>query len=257
MGTFTVTELLQYSLTQAEPYTTEVSVVHVEAKRTSEAIHFLSSKYNLEDFGLSHLKRAKKSKCATHTIVIIAPTEEVETLEEIDFLAFPCEVCGTYSTALVSKTSPYTKNQLARWARLWPCNINQPSVPPYVHSEEELRMLDEVFRNAAAGVVIMFKAKDGSSVCGKQGEWDWQHPSIMAIEQVQVKDEEYLCSECVAVCFEEPCVMCAMALVHSRVKRVYFCVESTNGGFSCWKLQERNLNYMYKIFKVEKEFRED
>eukprot|EP00933_Yihiella_yeosuensis_P001399 TRINITY_DN10227_c0_g1_i1.p1 TRINITY_DN10227_c0_g1~~TRINITY_DN10227_c0_g1_i1.p1 ORF type:complete len:157 (-),score=34.36 TRINITY_DN10227_c0_g1_i1:27-497(-) len=35
-------------------------------------------------------------------------------------------------------------------------------------------------------------------------------------------EEEYLCQDCEVVTTHEPCVMCAMALVHSRVRRVIF-----------------------------------
>lgn len=36
------------------------------------------------------------------------------------------------------------------------------------------------------------------------------------------EDEDYLCQDCDVVLLVEPCIMCAMALVHSRARRVAF-----------------------------------
>ena len=42
----------------------------------------------------------------------------------------------------------------------------------------------------------------------------------------------YLCQDCDVVLTVEPCVMCAMALVHSRVRRVAFWASDPEfGGF--------------------------
>ena len=45
-------------------------------------------------------------------------------------------------------------------------------------------------------------------------------------------EEDYLCQDCDVVLTVEPCIMCAMALVHSRVKRVaYRDSDLEFGGF--------------------------
>jgi tRNA-specific adenosine deaminase 3 len=45
-------------------------------------------------------------------------------------------------------------------------------------------------------------------------------------------DDDYLCCNCEAVTTHEPCVMCAMALVHSRVRLVaYRYPDPEFGGF--------------------------
>ncbi|KAG8189448.1 hypothetical protein JTE90_012520 [Oedothorax gibbosus] len=51
----------------------------------------------------------------------------------------------------------------------------------------------------------------------------------------------------------EPCVMCAMALVHSRIRRVFYSTSTSWGalGSHC-KLHILNgLNHHYEVFKVE------
>ena len=86
-----------------------------------------------------------------------------------------------------------------------------------------------------------------------------QHPAMMAIEAVALEArrryaaaaagpasgaskralegssegfEDYLCQDCDVVLTKEPCVMCAMALVHSRVRRIAFRdSDEAFGGF--------------------------
>lgn len=65
------------------------------------------------------------------------------------------------------------------------------------------------------------------------------------------KEVPYLCTGYYIYMFKEPCVMCAMALVHSRVKRVFFCLDNNKyGGLkSQVKLQTINsLNHHFEVF---------
>ena len=53
---------------------------------------------------------------------------------------------------------------------------------------------------------------------------------------------------------KEPCIMCSMALVHSRVSRVFFAEPSpTNGGlYSVARLQTvTSLNHAFEVYKVD------
>jgi hypothetical protein len=69
-------------------------------------------------------------------------------------------------------------------------------------------------------------------------------------------DKAYLCTGYDCYVVGEPCIMCAMALVHSRVRRVYFAAADSRGGAlgSRWALQsQKGLNHHYMVFSLDAE----
>lgn len=62
----------------------------------------------------------------------------------------------------------------------------------------------------------------------------------------------YLCTGYDVYFNNEPCLMCSMALIHSRVRRVFFCERSKNGALvSCAKLHTiKELNHHYEVFEI-------
>ncbi|EFA06971.1 probable inactive tRNA-specific adenosine deaminase-like protein 3 [Tribolium castaneum] len=60
----------------------------------------------------------------------------------------------------------------------------------------------------------------------------------------------YLCTGYSVYCTTEPCITCAMALVHSRAKRVFYGVKSAKGalGSLCKIHVVENLNHHYEAF---------
>jgi len=61
----------------------------------------------------------------------------------------------------------------------------------------------------------------------------------------------YLCTGYDIYLLREPCLMCAMALVHSRVKRIFFLEKSENGALSTnFQLHSvKELNHHYEVFQ--------
>lgn len=64
--------------------------------------------------------------------------------------------------------------------------------------------------------------------------------------------DQYLCTNYFAYFSHEPCLMCAMAMVHSRVKCIIFDKTNINNGALCSKLKIhsiKNLNHHFKVYK--------
>lgn len=67
----------------------------------------------------------------------------------------------------------------------------------------------------------------------------------------------YLLSGCVAILLYEPCTMCSMALLHSRVDAViYFRRNSCAGalGSKCYLNSMISLNHRFPVYFVDNEF---
>ncbi|KAH8237427.1 hypothetical protein KR038_011705 [Drosophila bunnanda] len=66
-----------------------------------------------------------------------------------------------------------------------------------------------------------------------------------------VKFGPYLCTGYDVYLLQEPCLMCSMALVHSRAKRVFFLRSSENGALATrFQLHTvRELNHHYEVFQ--------
>ncbi|XP_034478362.1 probable inactive tRNA-specific adenosine deaminase-like protein 3 [Drosophila innubila] len=61
----------------------------------------------------------------------------------------------------------------------------------------------------------------------------------------------YLCTGYDIYLLREPCLMCSMALVHSRVKRIFFLEQSENGALTTsFQLHSvKELNHHYEVFQ--------
>ncbi|XP_023176677.1 probable inactive tRNA-specific adenosine deaminase-like protein 3 isoform X1 [Drosophila hydei] len=82
-----------------------------------------------------------------------------------------------------------------------------------------------------------------------------QQPQPEPVEDIHAdnlcKYGPYLCTGYDVYLLREPCLMCSMALVHSRVKRIFFLERSDNGALaSKFQLHAvKELNHHYEVFQ--------
>ncbi|XP_026753664.2 probable inactive tRNA-specific adenosine deaminase-like protein 3 [Galleria mellonella] len=83
-----------------------------------------------------------------------------------------------------------------------------------------------------------------------------KHDVCIGARQVRGKNEScddggpYLCTGYYVYTIREPCIMCSMALVHARAKRVFFCFENTSFGALKCKTQLQNVPFLNHRFEV-------
>ena len=82
-----------------------------------------------------------------------------------------------------------------------------------------------------------------------------RHTSMLLVAEVAQlagNTAQYLLSGLEVWLWREPCHMCAMALLHSRVARLVFCVSSRDGALvTTDRLHTRqNINHRYQVFQA-------
>ncbi|KAF4655341.1 adenosine deaminase, tRNA-specific 3 [Perkinsus chesapeaki] len=233
--------------------TVEVTVIDVPKGEASKVMKTLSKKSPLPS-ELSHLKRVRRHQEKEGILEVVVGPEGC---------AVPVEGF-TVRLVDVPKHAALTKEQFREWNLLWPMVWRRPALergdlalndPSSVKRKEILRMME-----AAGDIKVIIVSPNGDILA--EAEADDRHPlrhaSMMAINQVSaaatplpaihsgkrarspesvdetLSDREkssYLCTGCSVYLRTEPCIMCSMALLHSRVAEVFFSSGAKCPGF--------------------------
>ncbi|XP_070694178.1 probable inactive tRNA-specific adenosine deaminase-like protein 3 [Pempheris klunzingeri] len=75
--------------------------------------------------------------------------------------------------------------------------------------------------------------------------------TVQKAADAEASSQPYICTGYDVYVTREPCVMCAMALVHSRVGRVFFGAASADGALGTkYKIHsQRDLNHRFEVYK--------
>lgn len=160
-------------------------------------------------------------------------------------IVLPERVCSEILyvfSAYVPVTDPETKQGRDLAASFWPCAFTPLAVHPFplpviqgvngalkciqgIIRSQEIKGETQQGKKECAQVSCIL-LENGSPVAyigGRENEgYNFaQHAVIRMIRDVSAQTEAYLCTKRIAVLSEEPCFVCAAALVHARIGQVF------------------------------------
>ncbi|CAJ0600405.1 unnamed protein product [Cylicocyclus nassatus] len=205
--------------------------------------------------GAEHLKRVDKSGRVLLQRVGILSIELLQALEEFGMTENDLQI------AKVPSTRPVTRQQFDWAKQYWPTCFHRDKVLEGLLDSSVFTKKDkfEIYswckRALHVGSVVVQNGKE--LACSQITSQLLGHPVMTMVQELakcprQLGD--YLATDCDVYLRDEPCAMCAMALVHCRSARVFFCKSSVNGVYSQGKWQlhlEPAINHHYRVFQVE------
>lgn len=261
------------------PEMAPVCVVEAVPQRVEPLLRHLSRTARARgDDAFMHLKRVRKERDDTQqrvrTLVLLGADEHHHHHHAID----PSFFVGSPHMRKVPARAPLTREQHELWsARYWPMAFRPPAFQPPRLAEDDaaraLRRLAEVRREAGA---LLVDPTDGCVVARASG----RHAALRCVDAASRvlrecerggrqccrdgrEDERerqgrrrrqrlgYMLTGFDLYTHCEPCVMCSMALTHSRIRRVFFAeAHAQFGGVLRVGVHRlKALNHRYEVYQ--------
>jgi tRNA-specific adenosine deaminase 3 len=163
----------------------------------------------------------------------------------------------------VPKNPPLTRSQYEECKNFWPTNFHEDKyLEKLLRCDFPCSEIDQI--NANIKTCLELKGDSVSSaiiidpssniVIGKgvdnRSKHCLDHAVMAAVADIGDKSD-YLCTGLDAYVTREPCIMCSMALLHSRIRRVFYGESVPNGGLGslCKIHTVSNLNHHFETFQ--------
>ncbi|ORX53108.1 cytidine deaminase-like protein [Hesseltinella vesiculosa] len=263
--------------------TTTVLVTRVEPRSTNALLKFVQKHLPVLP-NLDHCKRVKRSTIENQIVLeAILCHQDQLTPDQIKTLAAQCDITVDPYTKQVPAHAPRTKNQLHDWNKVWPLSYHEdPRQDPTwtqqdidVFQQHMQQLMETPFIGTDSALPIfacVVNPKTNAVLAHANDTRHLGHPLHHAVmnclDKLAAKerslwitegkrkheaseDTGYLCSGYDLYVTHEPCTMCAMALVHSRIGRVFYSIPTSTGGLgSAYKIHTHaSLNHHYKAYK--------
>lgn len=268
-----------------EPPLTKVWCCEISPQQAQEYTKFLRDIISpIEAGSLAHLKRIKKDNRSSNLHIIICDKGICDTGDAVERLLVEHRVLkslGVFVTSIPS-CCPLTKEQsldwsLSYWPIAWKGNPNHRylssiTLDPETEKQRISRLqelyssqIDDATRDSTLAVIMVDEDSCErpvveTSSCD-QGN-PFEHAVMKAVGLVAKNERDsrtqnkkfmgnYLCQGMAVYATHEPCVMCCMALVHSRISRITYLQSSLAGGLeSNYQLGDmEGLNWRFDIWR--------
>ncbi|TRY67518.1 hypothetical protein TCAL_04369 [Tigriopus californicus] len=216
-----------------------------DQKKLSSIVKTLGAIYPLTE-NQQFLKRVKKKIGSWTVLVRLGVTAQSDLHASVQSLI--AEHGLEPETAIVPAGPPQTRAQFERSTQLWPCRFHEDKKLEDLlgHRDPDLwggPALSRHYAHMASVLTARTRAGHDNVVLVHPGGTESRnvhlerdglctgHPVMAAITQSASNDSPagYLWSDCDVYLAEEPCLMCSMALVHARVRQIFFCFPSPSG----------------------------
>ena len=199
-------------------------------------------------------------------LVKVISNEKDEEIQDEDVLSLFSDKLELQ--AVVPKSRPRTRSQYEAVRRVWPSRFHEDKqLEDLIARRTTQFWSDEAFERHISNAhqlgmkrqnVLLIDPNSNEVLARAESDDNGvlNHAVMKLIEEHAKRNvdgtDEYLCTGKAVYLAYEPCLMCAMALVHARIKTVFFLKSTANGALeSEYRLQDVDaLNHSFQVFKI-------